>query len=404
MNEKTAEWFARFWLRFHTWLPKRPHKHGRPCSAHASVAAVILLLLSPLTFARIPVRSCLPGTQMGSGASEQGLRRKLDRYIESEVRGHHFQGSVLVAGRNVILLACGYGYADAEWKIPNTPDTKFRLGSITKQFTATAIMQLRERHLIALHASVCKYIQPCPDTWKAVTVRELLSHTAGIPDFTQDPSRTREEVLSRLRLKPLDFPPGTQWKYSNSGYFLLGSIIEHITGKPYAQVLAERIFNPLGMRDTGYDDSETVLAHRASGYQLANGRLLNADYIDMRLPFSAGGLYSTVLDLYRWDQALYTQSVLPRQALELMWTPVLHNYGFGWSIVKRTSADDAHYRVWHNGGINGFLTQIDRYPDDHVTVIVLANSEDADVPGLARGLAAIMFGNPPGSARVAPGS
>jgi CubicO group peptidase (beta-lactamase class C family) len=298
----------------------------------------------------------------------------MDRYMQVQVHRNHFSGTVLVARDGKILLAKGYGYANAQWKTPNTLQTKFRIGSLTKQFTATAIMQLREKGLLSLQDSICKYLQPCAMAWQPVTLHHLLSHTSGVAGFGD-------------RNLPLEFAPGTQWKYSDWGYCLLGRVIESVTGKPYAQVLREQIFEPLEMHDSGYDQSEKILEQRAAGYRLVGGQLQNAEYIDMAGPYSAGGLYSTAADLYKWDQALYTEAILPQSALAVMWTEVMSNYGYGWMVSRPESRSKPswalpdRFQVVHPGSINGFTSEILRFPNEHVTVIVLANLQDAHVVG-----------------------
>jgi CubicO group peptidase (beta-lactamase class C family) len=341
-------------------------------------------------------------------ASDEGTKvaRQLDEYMRTQADRNHFTGTVLVAQNGNLLLAQGYGYADAEWKSPNTLQTKFRVGSLTKQFTATAIMQLRERGLLNLQDSICKYLQPCVEAWKPVTVHHLLSHTSGIagygemadPQTRTIPPWTADQIATQFRDTPLDFAPGTRWQYSDWGYCLLGWVIEKVTGKPYAQVLREQIFEPLGMHDTGYDRAETVLEQRAAGYRLVDGKLENAEYINMAGPYAAGALYSTAEDLYKWDQALYGDAILPRSALELMWTEVTSNYGYGWMVSTPASqskppwALPKRFQVVHPGSINGFTSEILRFPNEHVTVIVLANVEDAHVVG--PDLAAMTLGDP----------
>jgi CubicO group peptidase (beta-lactamase class C family) len=225
---------------------------------------------------------------------------ELAEYMQAQVADHHFSGAVLVAQNGKILLAKGYGFANLEWRIPNTPQTRFRIGSLTKQFTATLIMQLREAKLVDLQNSICKYLDPCVDAWQSVTLSHLLSHTSGIAGYGDKPDPkshsippwTAAQIAVSFRDRPLEFAPGTKWKYSDWGYVLLGMVIEKVTAKPYATVLQERIFGPLGMKDSGYDLSEDILMQRAAGYRLLDKRLVNADYIDMRGPFSAGALRS----------------------------------------------------------------------------------------------------------------
>jgi CubicO group peptidase (beta-lactamase class C family) len=342
--------------------------------------------------------------QLAGPFPKSGLSQQLDELMQAQVRQHHFSGAVVVARDGHILLDKGYGLANIEWAIPNLPTTKFRIGSLTKQFTATAIMQLRDRGQLNLLDSICKYLQPCPDAWRPVTLHHLLSHTSGIPDHgpASDPKIhvmppwTAEQIAQAFRDKPLEFPPGTQWKYSDWGYCLLGLVIEKVTGKSYETVLREQIFAPLGMNDSGYDHSEVLLKNRAAGYRMAEDRLRNAEYIDMARPYSAGGLYSTVEDLYKWDQALYTGAILSQKSLGLMWTEVLSHYGYGWIVVGPLPESKAppwavpgHFQVVHPGSINGFTSEILRFPNERTTVIVLENMEDAHTVGSALGALAL---------------
>jgi CubicO group peptidase (beta-lactamase class C family) len=271
----------------------------------------------------------------------ESVSRKLEQHMELQVRDHRFRGTVLVAQNGRMLLAKGYGFADEEWGALNALHTKFRIGSLTKQFTATLIMQLREQHRLDLQDSICRHLQPCPEEWKAVTLHHLLTHSSGIPGFAKTPAGssamppwTAEQITAEYRGKPLESTPGTQWKYSDWGYSLLGLVIEKISGTSYEQALRTHILDPLGMHDTGYDHTRTILKQRAAGYRLVGNDLVNADYIDMRGPYSAGALYSTASDLYKWDQALYSNTILPRGALEIMWKEHMEKYGL-WMVCEQ---------------------------------------------------------------------
>ncbi len=334
------------------------------------------------------------------------LPSHLDHVVVQFVQHRHFMGTVLVAKGGSILLDKGYGMADLEWNVPNTTDAKFRLGSVTKQFTATAILQLAEQHKLSVQDPACNYFGSCPDTWKKITIHQLLSHTSGIPSYTgfkdfEKPAslripKTPAEILLLSKDKPLDFPPGTDWKYDNSGYIFLGIIIEKVSGEKYADYVKKHIFDPLGMTNTGYDETAVVLPHRASGYQPclppgengAGDTLCNSDYIDMSLPYAAGSLYSTVDDLYKWDRALYTDKILSKASRDLMWTPVKRNYGYGWMLGPMAN----HKQIGHGGGIPGFTTYIARFPDDNAAVIVLSNNVAGDSEPLTAALAATLFG------------
>lgn len=341
-------------------------------------------------------RILLSLTLAATAAFGQSLASKLDAHVLGYVAQDKFAGSVLVARDGKPILERGYGPANREWDIPNTPDTKFRLGSITKQFTATLILQLEQKGKLAVTDPISKYVPDSPAAWEKVTIHHLLSHTSGIPSFTGFPEYEKtktlpspvSETIARFRGKPLEFEPGSKWKYSNSGYILLGFIIEKVSGKPYAEVLRESILDPLGMKDSGYDMANPVLRHRASGYSPTDKGWRNAEYIDMTIPQAAGAMYSTVGDLLKWDQALYTDRLLPAAARNKMFTPGLNDYAYGWAVEKQGT----HARIGHGGGIEGFNTFIARYPDDKVTVIVLSNHSGPTPGRLAAELARITFG------------
>ena len=288
--------------------------------------------------------------------------------------------------------------ANIELAVPNTPQTVFRLGSVTKQFTAMAIMMLQERGKLRVSDPVCQYLTDCPAAWQPLTIRHLLTHTAGIPNYTNFPDFARTAVLptssadmvGMLRDKPLEFAPGEKFAYSNSGYYVLGMIIERVSGKTYADFLQANIFTPLGMSYTGYDNPSTIIRNRAAGYARQAGETVNAAYMDMTIPFAAGALYSTTDDLLRWDQALYKDTLVSQKSLDEIFTPDKGGYGYGWSIGKRFDRQV----IAHGGGIYGFATEIARFPADRVTVIVLSNVEGAAAGKIANDLAAVVFGAP----------
>lgn len=337
---------------------------------------------------------------LSTAARAQDLLPKFDEYAQAAAKAERFSGAILVARDGKVLVSKGYGMADIENDVPNTPETKFRLGSLTKQFTAAAVLLLQERGKLSVQDSICKYVAPCPEAWQPVTLHHLLSHTAGVPNFTnfnqfpdyvktkRDPT-TVEALINRFRERPLDFKPGEDWRYSNSGYVLLGHVVEKASGKSYESFLRENIFEPLKMTNTGYDHADEIVKRRAHGYAPGpGGDLVNASYIDMSVPFAAGGLYSTVGDLYLWDQALYGERLLKKASLDAMFTVVRNEYGYGYGVNKLFNR--AH--ATHGGGIEGFATSIHRFPDDRVTVIVLSNNESARSGPIARDLAAIAFG------------
>jgi D-alanyl-D-alanine carboxypeptidase len=339
----------------------------------------------------------LVGLMPPRAQGEQTYADKAAALVESYVRSDLFSGSVLVAHDGQPQFRKSFGLANREWEIPITPDTKFRIGSVTKQFTAAAILQLVERGKLKLDDPISEYYTYAPTPWQKITIRHLLTHTSGIPSYTALPDfpnkiskvhRTPQEIIQLTQNEPLEFEPGTQFAYDNTGYILLGYVIEKVTGQSYVQYLQENIFGPLGMHDTGYDDSATIIPRRASGYRYSGGHWDNTSYVDMSLPFAAGSLYSTIDDLLIWDQALSGAKVLSIASLQVMFTDNGHAYGFGWFIRKQFD----HHLQTHNGVINGFRATVDRYPDDKLTIIVLSNIETAPVTKIARELAALQFG------------
>ena len=332
--------------------------------------------------------------------------------IDTLVSRYHelgqFNGSVLVADADGVVQKKGYGYANFEWQIPNTPDTRFRLGSITKQFTSMVILQLVKEGKLKLDDRITTHLPDYrKDTGDRVTIKHLLNHTSGIPSYTSVPgffandSRDAYEVnafVKRFASGDLEFEPGSKYVYNNSAYFILGAIIEKLTGKTYAAALEERIFKPLGMKHTGYDVSATVIPKRASGYVPTPDGVMNAPYLDMTIPYAAGSLYSTVEDLYLWDRALYTEKLLPATLRAQMFAPGLNDYGFGWVINKAKLHDESTEVgvIMHGGGIHGFNTLLVRVPDRKELVVLLDNtSRGGKLDEMAMGAISILRGIEP---------
>src|ERR1041384_3915949 len=343
-----------------------------------------------------------------TSALAQDKAAKIDQLISLYQKYGQFNGSALVADNGKVIYRKGVGLANMEWDIPNTPDTKFRLGSITKQFTATLILQLVEQGKIKLDGKLIDYLPDYrKDTGAKVTIHNLLSHTSGIPSYTslpgffQDVSRNPfkvDDFIKKYASADLEFEPGTKFVYDNSGYFLLGAIIEKVTGKPYEQVLKENIFDPLGMKNSGYDHWGTVISKRATGYTRSARGFQTAPYLDMSIPYAAGSLYSTVEDLYLWDQALYGEKILSPKSKELMFKPNLNNYGYGFVITKATLAPPTKLQVpviQHNGGINGFNTVIVRMTNDKRLIVLLDNAEDGQyLDRISLGIMSILYDQP----------
>jgi CubicO group peptidase (beta-lactamase class C family) len=325
----------------------------------------------------------------------QDLAGRMDQVVQSYAP-QKFMGSVLVSQNDKVIFQKSFGSADLEWGIPNTSTTKFRLGSLTKQFTAASILLLEERGKLNIEAPVKTYMPDAPAAWDKVTIFNLLTHTSGIPSFTGFPdysateavATTPEKLLARFRDKPLEFQPGEKWNYSNSGYVLLGYLIEKISGQSYSDFVQQNIFGPLGMKDSGYDLNSAIVLHRAMGYTPSKKGPVHAGYIDMTIPFSAGGLYSTTEDLLRWEQGLFGGKLLSAASLKKMTTPFKQDYAFGIA----SSSKGGRKVIEHNGGIEGFNTQLSYYPDDKLIVIVLANLNGNAPEEIAQNLARIAHG------------
>jgi len=292
----------------------------------------------------------------------------------------------------------GYGAADLELNVRVTPETVFQLGSVTKPFTATAVMMLMEEGKISLDKSITGYLEYLPASWSGVTVRHLLDHTSGIKSFTSIPDvtdrltflpTTRDEILTLIANEALEFAPGERYAYNNTGYYLLGHIIEEASGRRYADFLRERVFAPLGMDATRVNDMDDIIPHRASGYVWAENRWWNARPTSMTWAFSAGALASTVHDLARWGAALGSEALLSEAGWERMWTPATltdgteTGYGFGWRI----SEHHGRRSIGHDGTSSGFTAFVERDLEDGLTVIILTNVVPSNRAEIARGVA-----------------
>jgi CubicO group peptidase (beta-lactamase class C family) len=320
----------------------------------------------------------------------------MDEVVQSYVP-REFMGSVLVARDRVVLFNKGYGSANLEWDIPNTPSTKFRLASITKGFTAASIMLLQERGKLKVEDLVKKYIPDAPAAWDKVTIFNLLTHTSGIPDYSKFPDfplfstfpTTTEQLVARFRDKPLDFEPGAEGKgnYTNSGYVLLGYLIEKISGQSYEQFVRENIFTPLGMKDSGYDSTNGVIPRLAAGYVPADGGPLHARFAHPSVWHAAAGVYSTTEDLLRWEQGLFGGKLLSSSSLEKMFTPFRFNYALG-HVVHTVNGRKV---IEHTGLFDGFTTVLAYYPESKVIIVVLGNLNGLEQE-IAGKLAALTFG------------
>jgi CubicO group peptidase (beta-lactamase class C family) len=352
-----------------------------------------------LALALLAVTGC---GQIGLGATPQPTQQQeMEAFVQAHLATGNFMGAVLVARGDEVLFQGGYGKADLELDVPNTPESVFRLGSLTKQFTAAAILQLQEQGLLDINDTVDRYLPGYPHG-DEITIYQLLNHTSGIPDYEFLESRmvyrnavSLDALMAKFSDLPFDYTPGSQFKYSSSGYVILTAIIEKVSGQSYADYLAEHIFQPLGMEATRYDNADTILPGRASGYTWDGDAYHNAEFFDMSNAAGAGGLVSTVGDMYKWDHALYTDAVLSAAAREAYFAPSVRmeegmSSAYGWRIMDTPE----HTLAVHGGEINGFVTFVIRDPATQLYVIVLSNVENPAAVDVAQGLAAIAYGEP----------
>jgi len=326
----------------------------------------------------------------------QDLPSKADEFLAGFVRDQKFSGTVLIGKGGKVVFEKAYGMANYDWSIANTTDTKFRLGSISKQFGAAGILKLEEMGKLKTTDKACDYLPTCPEIWKPITIHQLLTHTSGVPNFTSFPEYNKmkglpsryEEQVKMVWEKKMDFDPGTKFSYSNTGYVMLGQIIEKAGGMPWEEFLKQQIFLPAGMTDTRADRNVDVIAKRADGYGIKSGAPLHADFVDMRIPNVAGALISTTGDLYKWDRALAAGKVLSTASMTKMWTPEKDGYAYGWGVKQ----EGGKTVQGHGGGIDGFSTYIHRVPEDGILVVVLSNFEDGKTGDVQRGLVAIANG------------
>lgn len=314
---------------------------------------------------------------------------RLDAYMKAQAGIGHFSGSVLVAQKGKVIYSNGFGEADKEWHVKNTVAGKYRIGSLTKQFTAVCILQLAEQGKLGLEDKLNKYIPDYPQG-DQVTIHMLLNHTTGIKNYTELPEDglhsdvlevAPADFINSFKFQPYNFAPGTQWAYSNSNYFLLGYIIEKVTGQSFNTALSA-LLEKAGLKNTGMDRQDTILPNRVHGYW----DNYNVPFYNMSGPYSAGGMYATVHDLLTWDQALMSNKLLAAGTTQKMLTPYMGNYGYGVWIDSL----DTHPRIWHSGGIPGFRSFLSWYNEGEICIVVLSNNE-SNAQLVANGLAGIML-------------
>lgn len=348
--------------------------------------------------------SGLTGIAYGQSLPDEQVTGKVDELVSAELRAQHIPGATLaVVLDGKVIKATGYGTSNIELGVAAKPESIFQTGSVGKQFTATAVMMLVEEGKVGLDDKISKYFTSAPPAWKGITVRHLLTHTSGIPDYTSEKTGgainlhtdyTEGELVKKISSLPLEFQPGDKWSYSNSGYLILGVLIHHVTGEFYGDFLQQRIFRPLGMTSTRIISEADIVPNRSAGYRLLKGELKNQEWVAPTLNTTAdGALYTNVLDLAKWDAALYTEKLLKRSSFGQMCTPVKLNggktypYGFGWRVAEV----NGHRLLEHGGAWQGFTMHISRYVDDKLTVVVMTNldSGHSDPGKIAQGVAAI---------------
>ena len=356
-----------------------------------------LLLLTALAAPLAPVAA--------AGDDRGALLERIDALVADSLEATQTPGiSVAVQHRGELIVARGYGLADVENGVPATEHTVYRIGSVTKQFTAAAVMKLVEEGKVALDDPMTKYFPDYPVGEFHITVGQLLDHTSGIKGYTEMPAfweqgrldLSHEQMIELFSAEPYEFEPGDRYQYNNSGYYLAGLLVEKASGKSYAEYLEETFFRPLGMRESHYLYNDPIVPNRAEGYRVEDGVLLNDEPLSMHLPFAAGALGSSVLDLVRWTVALGAGDVVGPEEFEAMTTrrrlPGGEEIGYGLGLLVGEMA--GHRLIEHAGGINGFLSQLAWYPDDDLIVAVLANSTSAEPGPLQARIARAMLGVP----------
>lgn len=307
----------------------------------------------------------------------------VDQYMQSVMKERQIPGIALLVVRDgKVIRSQGYGFSNVELQVPVKAETIFQSGSVGKQFTAAAVMMLVEEGKVGLEDALTKFFPNAPDSWKNVTVRHLLSHTGGFTDYPETfdfrKDYSEDDILKIIEGIPLAYPPGTKWAYSNLGYATLGILIHKVTGKFYGDFLQERVFGPLGMSTTRIINEADIIPNRSAGYRLVKGELKNQEWVSPTLNTTAdGSLYFSILDLEKWDAALTAGKLLQKSSYDQMWTiaklkdgtPNSGNYGFAWFL----NTIRGHHIIEHEGAWQGFNTSINRYVDDKLTVIVLAN-------------------------------
>jgi len=361
------------------------------------------------------VAACGWGTlkPAGTPALNTSFAAQADAFLRKEVSNRLFSGVVLVTQDGRTLWSRGYSMANWEQQVPNAPHTRFRIASVTKQFTGMAILILQEEGKLQVGDHVCKYLPYCPTVWQTITIHEVLAHTSGIPDLpAQTVPSSPEQALVPYDHVPLDFPPGTRYKYSNAGYILLGYVVQQVSGVSYASFIQQRILAPLHKNDTGFvppspSQPAKDLAIGYKAWQVPASPWVYDPPLPAKMTFlyAHGYLYSTAEDLQRWDQALFTPTLVSQRSLSAMFTPyadmcsarpscsapyTAESYGYGWEIAQEGSLHVFWHGGWHGG--SGLRAYNGLYPDHKVTIIVLGNLDYTDPASIAQELEHMLFG------------
>jgi CubicO group peptidase (beta-lactamase class C family) len=331
-------------------------------------------------------------------ADRSAVKERLDTIAKSYSDGHAFMGAVLVVDGDQTLLDKGYGMAEVEWSVPDSPDARFRICSLTKQFTAALVLLLQQDGKLRIEEPVAKYLPDVPKSWEKVTLVDLLQHSSGIPEITRDKgieawsmsAHTPAEEMALVRDKPLDFEPGIQASYSNSNYLVLGLVIEKLSGEKYGDLLRERILGPLGMRSTGLDLDDAVIAKSARGYRPGKEGFVPARSMSMTVPWAAGSMYSTTGDLLLWERGLFGGRILNEASLKAMTTAGKGGWGLGVEVGRRDGVEV----VRHGGGMQGFNAQLSYVPERKIGVVVLSNVEGTVTATMGEQLLDFAMGKP----------
>ncbi len=373
--------------------------------------------LELLVFGGVPLAVLLVLQHASRSAPPEPVAASLERYLTARADLGRFSGAVLVAQRDRVLFRKGYGFADVAAKTPYGPGTRHAVASITKMFTAMATLKLRDAGKLALDDSVCLHLSPCPDAWKPVTVQHLMRHTSGIPDYEEPLGlgsprylevMTQGDATRRLveeaRGKPLDFPPGTKFRYSNTGYLVLARVVESAAKVPFNRYVTETLLRPAGMKTAGLFDGGAPPAGLARGYThaelgwkkllagapLTDGHLVATPPLPLSPPAGDAGLYATVDDLLAWSRAMDGSALVPKAEADEVFTPGLENYGYGWFSGEGFS----RRRYRHNGGLPGYTSDFVKFPDDGITIVVFCNVDRARLSSVVRDVSAIVLGLP----------